>query len=335
MQIKCQFYVSILIGYMALLYNYACNHLKSNRIYIMSHDNKHIHDDNYTTRIDEVLEDLELAERKALEHEAQTDIPREALIPWVIEFRVIGTPEIIRAPIGERLIIGRDDAKNDIHPEIDLKPYNGQRLGVSRKHARIIMRDNRVTVEDLGSANGTYINGKNIDVLVPMRLRDGDQLKLGNLSLQVHFIVQPHSNEDTMHNFGNSVNISKIGNGERLLLLDNNKEVCAVLRMIALQAGFTVAVAHDIKTAISLWDRGGIDGIIVELMLGDNNGLDLVDYVRQTRPTHIPIFATTSTAGGYRENQARAKGVDNLLEKPLSVDKILEALSALKKMMAE
>lgn len=301
----------------------------------MSEDNKYVRDENYTTRLDEVLEDLELAELKAREHKAETDIPLEPLIPWVIEFRVIGTPQIIRAPIGEHLIIGRQDTKHDIYPEIDLVPHNGQRLGVSRKHARIIMRDNRVTVEDLASANGTYINGKNIDVMVPMRLRDGDQLKLGNLTLQVHFVVQPHSNEDTMRDFGNDMNIPKIGTGERLLLLDNNKEVCAVLRMIALQAGFTVAVAHDVVRAMAIWDKDDIDGIIVELMLGDNNGLDLVDYVRQTRPSHIPIIATTSTAGGYRENQARAKGIDDLIEKPLSVDKIIEALSTLKGMIKQ
>ena len=77
-----------------------------------------------------------------------------------------------------------------------------------------------------------------------IHLRDGDQLKLGNLSLQVHFVVQPYSNDDTMHGIGNDMNIPKIANGERLLILDDNKEVCAVLRMIAIQAGFTVSIAH-------------------------------------------------------------------------------------------
>lgn len=303
----------------------------------MTRDDKTMHnkDENYTTRLDGVLEDLELSEQKAREHQLKTDIPLEALIPWVIEFRVIGTPEIIRAPLGERLTIGREDDKNDIFPEINLTPHNGQRLGVSRKHARIIMRDNRMTIEDLGSANGTYINGLHIGVLVPTRLRDGDQLKLGNLSLQVHFIVQPHSNDETMHGFDNHMNIPKIGKGERLLILDDNKEVCAVLRMIAIQAGFTVAIAHDTVSAIALWDDDDIDAIIVELMLGDSNGLDLVDYVYQNNEQDVPIIATTSIAGGYREGQARAKGVNELLEKPLSVDKIIEALGKFAELLSE
>ena len=168
-----------------------------------------------------------------------------------------------------------------------------------------------------------------------IHLRDGDQLKLGNLSLQVHFVVQPYSNDDTMHGIGNDMNIPKIANGERLLILDDNKEVCAVLRMIALQAGFTVSIAHDTVRAVSAWDNETIDAIIVELMLEDSNGLDLVDYVRQHKKVHTPIIATISTAGGYRENQARAKGVDDLLEKPLSVDKIIETLGRFTEMLPE
>lgn len=196
------------------------------------------------------------------------------------------------------------------------------------------MRDNRMTVEDLGSANGTYINGKKIGVLIPARLRDGDQLKLGTLSLQAHFIVQPLSHDDTMHGVGNDMNIPNIANGERLLILDDNKGVCAVLRLIALQAGFTVAVAHDTVRAVSIWDNESIDAVMVELMLHDGNGLDLVDYIRKNNTVRTPIIATTSTAGGYRENQARAKGVDDLLEKPLSVDKIVATLRQFAQMLS-
>ena len=302
----------------------------------MTHDDKNTSDSSYTKRLDGIVEDLELAEQKERERQNSFDNPfEESFIPWVIEFRVIGTPEIIRAPLGERLIIGREDIANDIYPEINLSPHNGQYLGVSRKHARIIMRDNRITVEDLSSANGTYVNGKHIDALVPARLRDGDQIKLGNLSLQVHFVVQPHVDDDTMHGFKDNMDIPKIGKGHRLLILDDNKEVCAVIRMIALQADFKVNIAHDTAKALAYWGSGEIDAIIVELMLEDANGLDLVDYVRQNTSKRIPIIATTNNAGGYRENQARAKGVDDILEKPLSVDSIVNTLDKFVGMLTE
>ena len=49
--------------------------------------------------------------------------------------------------------------------------------GVSRRHARIIVEGANVTVEDLGSQNGTYVRGEKISGRAT--LEDGDELRLG------------------------------------------------------------------------------------------------------------------------------------------------------------
>lgn len=48
--------------------------------------------------------------------------------------------------------------------------------GVSRHHARIVVSSGEVTLEDLGSKNGTYLNGARI---ASARLADGDEIRLG------------------------------------------------------------------------------------------------------------------------------------------------------------
>jgi DNA-binding CsgD family transcriptional regulator len=49
--------------------------------------------------------------------------------------------------------------------------------GVSRRHAKVILtEDGIVNVKDLGSTNGTYVNGAPIDATV---LREGDRVQLG------------------------------------------------------------------------------------------------------------------------------------------------------------
>jgi DNA-binding winged helix-turn-helix (wHTH) protein len=53
---------------------------------------------------------------------------------------------------------------------------------VSRHHARIEISGERVTVEDLQSKNGTFLGGKKLDS--PAMLADGDELKLGSVSLK-------------------------------------------------------------------------------------------------------------------------------------------------------
>jgi hypothetical protein len=53
--------------------------------------------------------------------------------------------------------------------------------GVSRQHARITWRETGYAIEDLGSANGTFVNGERLTV--PRLLRDGDAIGLGQAVL--------------------------------------------------------------------------------------------------------------------------------------------------------
>ncbi len=59
---------------------------------------------------------------------------------------------------------------------------------VSRQHARFVYRDQRLVVSDLGSANGTYVNGRRIRQ--PTILRDGDEVWIGDYYLRVEFAPQ-------------------------------------------------------------------------------------------------------------------------------------------------
>src|SRR5215470_12715908 len=52
---------------------------------------------------------------------------------------------------------------------------------VSRRHARIVVSGERVTLEDLGSKNGTFLSGR--PVTEPTPLRDGDRLRIGSVEM--------------------------------------------------------------------------------------------------------------------------------------------------------
>lgn len=54
---------------------------------------------------------------------------------------------------------------------------------VSQHHARLFRRDGEVFVEDLGSTNGTWVNGERATGQRPVR--PGDQLQVGNVVLEV------------------------------------------------------------------------------------------------------------------------------------------------------
>ncbi len=85
------------------------------------------------------------------------------------------------------VFIGRTDIQSGFAPEIDLADYGAAEKGVSRRHAAIIRRDGSLHIKDLGARNGTFLNGQKLVPEQPRVLRDGDEIRLGRLVLEVHF----------------------------------------------------------------------------------------------------------------------------------------------------
>jgi pSer/pThr/pTyr-binding forkhead associated (FHA) protein len=54
--------------------------------------------------------------------------------------------------------------------------------GVSRRHARILVSTDVVTLEDLGSKNGTFVAGT--PLASPRQLDDGDVIQIGSTALK-------------------------------------------------------------------------------------------------------------------------------------------------------
>lgn len=52
---------------------------------------------------------------------------------------------------------------------------------LSKEHARITFVEDKFYIEDLGSTNGTYVNGKELGSR-PVRLKDNDKITFGDLS---------------------------------------------------------------------------------------------------------------------------------------------------------
>jgi hypothetical protein len=81
--------------------------------------------------------------------------------------------------------LGRISEGQPIMPDIDLSAYQAYSNGVSRMHALIKHDGLRIVIMDLGSANGTYVNGKRLAASVEQSLNHGDVISLGKLKMQV------------------------------------------------------------------------------------------------------------------------------------------------------
>jgi hypothetical protein len=101
---------------------------------------------------------------------AQVYDPRPALATWYLIVSGDGSAlssRVVPLPESADLVIGRE---SDVDVPIDHD-------SVSRRHARIRRRADQITVEDLGSRNGTLVNGQAITGA--RRLGAGDVIRVG------------------------------------------------------------------------------------------------------------------------------------------------------------
>jgi DNA-binding winged helix-turn-helix (wHTH) protein len=66
---------------------------------------------------------------------------------------------------------------------------------ISRRHARVVAADGTATIEDLGSKNGTYVNGARVTSRVPVT--EGDEVRVGSLVFTFRF-ARPGSSTQTI-----------------------------------------------------------------------------------------------------------------------------------------
>ncbi len=105
-----------------------------------------------------------------------------------ISFEING--QLLMLPPQQKIIIGRlGTLPGDPNPDVNLNAFDAQDYGVSRQHILITRERDIVYIADLGSSNGTYLNGRGIPPNTKRILRNGDELHLGHLKIQVRFDI--------------------------------------------------------------------------------------------------------------------------------------------------
>lgn len=119
--------------------------------------------------------------------ELQTVSPPQPVsqVPAWISLHLLESGQIL--PISDRMefTMGRVSENQPIMPDIDLSPFKAFDNGVSRLHAVIRNNAGNIVIMDLGSSNGTYINGMRIVPNIEQPLRHGDIVALGKLKMQI------------------------------------------------------------------------------------------------------------------------------------------------------
>ncbi len=101
--------------------------------------------------------------------------------------------EYMQVPLaeGEEVILGRLHPSNSVQPQVDLSRYGAAGCGTSRLHATIRHEHGKWWIKDLGSSNGTWVNGDRLAPFAPQMLETRTHLQLGNLEFRVILPEKP------------------------------------------------------------------------------------------------------------------------------------------------
>lgn len=152
---------------------------------------------------------------------------RQVVSPWMLKAQTIPLDGQYFS-LSDGMIIGREDDS-----EIKL-PLSY----VSRKHARISLKNDRVLIDDLESSNGTYVNGERIN---SRQLFNGDELRLDEF---IFHVIGPEG--DTKKKTGESN--SKEKNKKQLNDVGNTSEKPSVdVDSLIKQGAFLHGLSDDVK----------------------------------------------------------------------------------------
>ena len=107
-----------------------------------------------------------------------------------------GSPVLVHPESGARfevpavdvVLVGRRDPITGVQPEVDLSAVDPKR-SCSRQHGKILRDGDRyLVVEDIGTTNGTFLNGKRLATGVPEVVASDDELRFGMVTL--HFQLE-------------------------------------------------------------------------------------------------------------------------------------------------
>jgi len=118
------------------------------------------------------------------------------------------------------------------------------------------------------------------------------------------------------------------GNMPSILLVEDNQSLCQVIQRELEPQGFVIHAVHSGQAALQAMQTGGFDAVILDWMLPDIDGLEVM---RRMQAQHIvlPVLMLTARSDEIDRVVGLEVGADDYLTKPFSMRELVACLHAL------
>jgi CheY-like chemotaxis protein len=263
--------------------------------------------------------------------------PPDQVIPWVIDMHM--GDQMLQVQVRAQMIVGRGSGVGEA--DIDLTPFGAVEAGVSQRHAIILARSRFLTVRDMNSTNGTYLNDVRVPTNQDIPLEHSDRLRFGSLEAQLMFAVLPPHTRASASSDYETLKPTARGSGQHVLVVEDDEDVAQAYQMMLRTSGYRVTVLHTRDEAVGYLSQEMPDALVVDITLNrydaaDMSGLDVLFYFQDVcfrRQTNIPVIVVSGITDDAYRRQAINAGATLVLPKPVRVDELAVRIGMLLQLM--
>ena len=117
--------------------------------------------------------------------------------------------------------------------------------------------------------------------------------------------------------------------GKKILVVDDDVDLVTAITTSLAETGATVEKANDGSKAVELAESGGPDLVILDIMLPQKSGFLVLERLKQMGDRRPRVIMITGNQGRRHRQYAEALGVDEYLNKPFRMERLLEVTEKL------
>lgn len=111
----------------------------------------------------------------------------------------------------------------------------------------------------------------------------------------------------------------------RILIVEDEKPISDLIRMNLIEAGYFCDCAFDGMTAVNMLDENEYDLILLDILLPEVDGYEVMEYVK---PLEVPVIFLTAKASVDDRVKGLKLGADDYLVKPFEIVELLARVEA-------
>lgn len=119
----------------------------------------------------------------------------------------------------------------------------------------------------------------------------------------------------------------------KILVVDDDQNICELLRLYLEKEGYNVALAHDGKKALEEFDRENPDLILLDIMLPELDGWQVCREIR--KKSQCPIIMLTAKGEVFDKVLGLELGADDYVVKPFEAKEVVARIKAVLRRMGK